>query len=109
VQTSGPIPELTGQHPFPSINSLLNPEDPKTASPTQTSSPISNAIGVHGRITMEVPSLPLKIAMMYNMCLYLRWMISPTRSNYEALPEFLRPLEIQLSTPHPAWVDLIVW
>ena len=103
VQTSGPIPELSQQRAFPSISSLLNPKE------ESLQTPISNAIGIHGRITMEVPSLPNKIAMMYNMCLYLRWLVSPTKRNYEALPVFLRPLEIQLSTPHPVWVDLIVW
>lgn len=103
LQTSGPIPELLPQKAFPSISSLLNPEE------KNLQSPISNAIGVHGRVTMDIPSLPNKIAMMYNMCLFLRWLISPTKQNYEAMPEFLRPLEIQLVTPHPVWIDLIVW
>lgn len=102
VKTSGPIPELSGQA-FPAISSLLNPD-------TGTdSTPVSNAIGVHGRVTMEIPFLPAKIAMMYNMCLFLRWLISPTKRNFEALPEYLRPLEIQLTTPHPVWIDLVIW
>ncbi|KAF2272018.1 uncharacterized protein EI97DRAFT_437300 [Westerdykella ornata] len=104
LQTCGPIPELSaGNQAFPSISSLLNPE------PDSSQAPISNAIGTHGRITMEIPSLPAKIAMMYNMCHLLRWLISPTKQNYEAMPEYLRPLEIQLTTPHPVWIDLIVW
>ncbi|KAF2708631.1 hypothetical protein K504DRAFT_491325 [Pleomassaria siparia CBS 279.74] len=96
------IPEFSGPV-FPSIGSLLNPD-------TGTEySPISNAIGQHGRVTMEVSSLELKIAIMYNMCVYLRWLITPTKQNYEAMPEYLRPLEIQLTIPHPAWIDVVVW
>ena len=101
-QSSGPIPELSGQA-FPSIGSLLNPE---TQNP-QT--PISSAIGKHGRITMDVPELPAKIAMMYNFCNLLRWLISPTKRNYELMPEFLRPVEAQLTVPHPVWIDTVIW
>jgi len=25
------------------------------------------------------------------------------------MPEYLRPLEIQLTIPHPAWIDVFVW
>lgn len=96
------ISELSNQT-FPSIASLLNPE-------TQSArSPISNAIGRHGLITMQVPSLPLKLAIMYNMCVLLRWMISPTKRNYDALPEYMRPRESQLTVPHPFWIDTVVW
>ncbi|KAF2799155.1 hypothetical protein K505DRAFT_321314 [Melanomma pulvis-pyrius CBS 109.77] len=101
-QRSEKIPEFTGPV-FPSIGSLLNPESGSDYSP------ISNAIGVHGRVTMAMPSLELKIAIMYNMCVYLRWLITPTKQNYEAMPEYLRPLEVQLTIPHPAWIDVIVW
>lgn len=38
-----------------------------------------------------------------------QWIITPTKQNYEAMPEYLRPLEVQLTIPHPAWIDVIVW
>jgi hypothetical protein len=101
-QRTEKIPEFTGPV-FPAIGSLLNPES------RNDFNPISNAIGVHGRVTMAMPSLELKIAIMYNMCVYLRWLITPTKQNYEAMPAYLRPLEIQLTIPHPAWIDVIVW
>ncbi|KAF2096935.1 hypothetical protein NA57DRAFT_78524 [Rhizodiscina lignyota] len=96
-------PELTHSEPFPSVASLLNPKS------NNSTNPISTAIGQHGRVTLNVPSLPLKIGMMYNMCLMVRWLISPTKRNYDAMPEFLRPTETQLSIPHPIWVDVITW
>lgn len=99
---SNAISELS-DHTFPSIGSLLNPEI------ESVQSPISNAIGRHGRITMEVPSLPIKLGMMYNMCVMLRWLISPTKRNYDALPDYLKPRESQLTVPHPIWVDVVVW
>lgn len=93
---------------FPSISSLLNPADDPEDDSVQ--SPISNAIGIHGRVTMtHVQNLPVKIAMMYNFCVLLRWLISPTKRNYEALPEYLRPLESQLTIPHPIWIDTVAW
>jgi hypothetical protein len=98
----GSIPELSAPV-FPSIGSLLNPDYPSAQSP------ISSAIGQHGRITMDIPNLATKLAAMYNMCVVLRWMVSPTKRNYYAMPEHLRPREVQLTVPHPAWVDVVVW
>lgn len=102
VQNSGHIEEFS-QPAFPSIRSLLNPDS------QNAHSPISNAIGQHGRITMEVPDLAVKIGMMYNMCVLLRWLVSPTKRNYEAMPEYLRPVESQLTVLHPIWIDVVVW
>ncbi|KAF2014186.1 hypothetical protein BU24DRAFT_423217 [Aaosphaeria arxii CBS 175.79] len=101
-QHTGPIPELTGPS-FPSIKSLLNPEQ------ESTNNSISNAIGQHGRITMRLPRITEKVAAMYLICTYLRWLISPNKQNYEAIPEFLRPVESQLTIPHPVWIDVMVW
>lgn len=58
---------------------------------------------------MNIADVPAKIAAMYNICLYLRWLITPTKRNYEAMPDYLRPIELQLTTPHPAWIDVMVW
>jgi hypothetical protein len=100
--TTSHIAELS-QPAFPSVGSLLNPDS------NGAQSPISAAIGNHGRTTMETPNLPVKIALMYTMCMFLRWLISPTKRNYYAMPEFLRPVEAQLTVPHPIWMDIILW
>lgn len=95
-------PEVTSSS-FPSVASLLNP---KTG---DTQQPISNAVGQHGKLTMLVASVPEKLACLYYMCLLLRWLIAPTKRNFEAMPAFLRPVEAQLTVPHPIWIDTIVW
>ncbi|KAF2649039.1 hypothetical protein K491DRAFT_722050 [Lophiostoma macrostomum CBS 122681] len=95
------ITELS-QPVFPSVRSLLNPDS------NNARDPISAAIGEHGRVTMQQPNL-VKIALMYMMCIFLRWLISPTKRNYYAMPEFLRPVEAQSIVPHPAWIDIILW
>ncbi|KAH7128180.1 hypothetical protein B0J11DRAFT_578414 [Dendryphion nanum] len=101
-QSNGPIPELS-EGAFPSIKSLLNPE-------TQNmTNPISNAVGQHGKITMNIANLPAWVAAMNGLATWLRWLIHPTKQNYEAIPEHKRPLEIQLTVPHPAWVDTWIW
>ncbi|KAH7396958.1 hypothetical protein DE146DRAFT_789583 [Phaeosphaeria sp. MPI-PUGE-AT-0046c] len=99
LQSSGEQLEAS----FPSIKSLLNPAI------RDSQYPISNALGQHGKVTMAVSGSPERIACLYNMALLLRWLISPTQSNFEAMPGFLKPVEAQLTTPHPIWIDTIVW
>ncbi|KAF2105278.1 hypothetical protein BDV96DRAFT_377380 [Lophiotrema nucula] len=96
------LAEATSSH-FPSISSLLNPDE------ANSHHSISNIIGNHGRVTLNVASLPGRMGTMYLMCIYLRWLVSPTKQNYEAMPEWIRPTESQLTIPHPVWIDLVVW
>lgn len=42
---------------------------------------------------------------MYIMFLVMRWVVEPTRANYELLPEWITPRPSQLFTPHPHWLD----
>ncbi|KAL8866011.1 MAG: hypothetical protein Q9174_006556, partial [Haloplaca sp. 1 TL-2023] len=49
------------------------------------------------------------VAVLYIMFLIMRWQISPTRENYDRLPEWMTPRPSQLFTPHPAWVDHLPW
>lgn len=69
-QTSGqqmtPSSELDHTESFPSVASLLNPAE------ASVNTPISTAIGHHGRMTLRVGTLPEKIGCMYNLCLYMR-------------------------------------
>lgn len=98
--------QASGRHPeasFPSIKSLLNP------AARDAENPISNALGQHGKVTMAVAGSPERVACLYYLGLYLRWLISPTRRNFEAMPSFLRPVEAQLTKPHPIWIDTLVW
>lgn len=104
--TGGNIEEFR-ERPFPSVQSLLNPISEASRSPV-TSSIVTNIIQV-----MTVPTLPSnlaeQIAILYFMSSIIRWQISPTEANYNSMPEWLRPTPAQVSTPHPAWLDLFVW
>ncbi|OAL50142.1 hypothetical protein IQ07DRAFT_632071 [Pyrenochaeta sp. DS3sAY3a] len=99
LQTSGQFPETS----FPSIASLLNP------SARDSQNPISNALGQHGKVSMEIVGSAERVACLYYLGLYLQWLIAPTKRNFEAMPEFLRPIPSQLTTAHPIWVDSVVW
>jgi len=52
---------------------------------------------------------PEKICCLMNMLTILRWYISPTLDNYNAMPEYVRPVEAQVRVPHPIWVDMLPW
>ena len=64
-QNNEPIPELA-EGVFPSIKSLLNPET------QNTNNPISNAVGQHGKITMNIANLPAWVAAMNGLATWLR-------------------------------------
>ncbi|KAI4229057.1 MAG: hypothetical protein LQ349_006448 [Xanthoria aureola] len=89
--------------PYPSVSSLLNPERSLYAHPLSK---------VFTDILSKFPDLselPEQVAVLYVMFLIMRWQISPTRENYDRLPEWVTPRASQLFTPHPAWVDHLPW
>jgi hypothetical protein len=111
IQTRRPY-ELFGgnfqefqKRPFPSIQSLINPKDDAEAEKSPVTSTIVNSIIQ----VMTVPALPEQIAILYFMGSIIRWLISPTETNYNSMPDWLRPTPTQLSNPHPVWIDLFVW
>jgi hypothetical protein len=57
----------------------------------------------------NISDLPEQAATLFAMFVNMRWMINPTRENYERLPEWFRPTAAQIYTPHPAWIDHIPW
>ncbi|KAI2790789.1 hypothetical protein POX_c03638 [Penicillium oxalicum] len=89
--------------PYPSVSSLLNPE--KSAQ----SHPLSKVFTDILRTFPDINSLPVQVAVLYNMFLLMRWQIYPTQENYERLPEWLTPRPTQLLQPHPPWMDYIPW
>ncbi|KAL1893993.1 hypothetical protein Sste5346_006135 [Sporothrix stenoceras] len=110
---------------FPSVQSLLNPalsltssldeaeaassSSSTASSPASTVGPVTNTIVNKIIHVMTVPTLPEQIAILYVMSAVVRWLISPTESNYDSMPEWLRPTPSQLVEPHPPWIDLFVW
>lgn len=84
---------------YPSISSLLNPES------SVYSHPLSRVFTDILAKFPDISGLPERVAVLYIMFLIMRWQVSPTRENYERLPPWARPLQCQLYTPHPAWLD----
>ncbi|KAI0974844.1 hypothetical protein F4678DRAFT_352789 [Xylaria arbuscula] len=95
-----PAREVVGPE-YPSIISLLNPAD------GSRSHPVSKVFTDILSKFSAICRVPEKVAVLYVMFLIMRWHISPTQENYELLPLFARPLEIQFTTPHPAWIDYL--
>ncbi|PNP41086.1 hypothetical protein TGAMA5MH_06956 [Trichoderma gamsii] len=92
--------EVTGPR-YPSVSSLLNPANSKYSHPV--SKVFTDIVGKFP----EISGLPEKVTILYLMFIYMRWQISPTKENYERLPEWFRPLPCQLDIPHPAWMDYL--
>lgn len=97
---STPMEEIA-QTSFPRVVSLL---DGRITQDT----PVSSIVGEHGP-WMQITSSAARIAVMYNICLYLRWLLSPTEATYNTLPVHLRPTILQLTMPHPMWLDIMPW
>ena len=88
---------------YPSVSSLLNPENSRYAHPL--SKVFTDMIGTFP----DISQLPEQVAVLYIMFLIMRWQISPSQENYDRLPEWVTPRPSQLFTPHPAWIDHLPW
>jgi len=84
---------------YPSVSSLLNP------AVSRYSHPLSKVFTDILQTFPDISTLPERVAVLYIMFLIMRWQISPTRENYDRLPEWATPRPSQLFTPHPAWMD----
>ncbi|OIW27572.1 hypothetical protein CONLIGDRAFT_619148 [Coniochaeta ligniaria NRRL 30616] len=84
---------------YPSVSSLLNP------AVSRFSHPLSKVFTDILQTFPDISALPERVAVLYIMFLIMRWQISPTRENYDRLPEWATPRPSQLFTPHPAWMD----
>ena len=110
---------------YPSISNLLNPTNTTSSG---TSSPnLGRHIPVNSSSNHKPPdplstlmtdiiskfpnisNLPEQVAIAFMMFIHMRWQIYPTQENYERLPDWLTPRPSQLFTPHPAWMDHLVW
>ncbi|ERT00651.1 hypothetical protein HMPREF1624_01880 [Sporothrix schenckii ATCC 58251] len=99
---TSPSDEFTHTH-FPSVHSLLNPVL------YEPDRPVASTIARHVAGTVMDYASPEKTALLYITCIYVRWLITPTREHYDAIPEFFRPTGAQLVVPHPVWIDTLGW
>lgn len=71
--------------------------------PRASTSPLSLSIA----ILITNPLHLFQVAVMYIMFIVMRWLVEPTRVNYELLPDWITPRPTQLFTPHPHWLDYL--
>jgi hypothetical protein len=57
----------------------------------------------------EIDTLPKKAACLYVMYKLLNWLIYRTKTTYDQMPLWLRPVPLQLQVQHSAWIDRIPW
>ncbi|KAK0635073.1 hypothetical protein B0T17DRAFT_483130 [Bombardia bombarda] len=92
------VQEIIGPR-YPSVSSLLNPAVSRWAHP------LSRVFTDILATFPHLAKLPERVAVLYCMFLFMRWLLSPTPENYARLPAHLRPGPLQLTKPHPAWFD----
>lgn len=96
-----PKEEVVGPR-YPSVSSLLNKD-------TTMDHPLSSLFTAIIGTFPDLSRLPEQLAVIYMMFLLMRWQVEPSRENYERLPPWLRPLQAQVTVPHPAWLDHVPW
>jgi len=57
----------------------------------------------------DLHEMPEKIGSYWTMFVLARWQLAPTQELYETMPQWLRPTQLQLERPHPAWIDRVPW
>jgi len=57
----------------------------------------------------DLHEMPEMIGSYWTMFLLARWQLAPTQELYDTMPEWLRPTQLQIERPHPAWVDRVPW
>ncbi|CAK7219515.1 hypothetical protein SBRCBS47491_003879 [Sporothrix bragantina] len=75
----------------------------------RTSDAISDIVGDIVRSYFEIDTLPKQVAVFYIMCSLLKWMVLLDQPSWDLLPSWLRPTQLQVTTPHAAWIDRIPW
>ncbi|KAM6537977.1 hypothetical protein FALCPG4_003870 [Fusarium falciforme] len=49
------------------------------------------------------------MASVWIVWIIMRWMINPTPDTYSAMPDWIRPTELQVFVPHIDMIDCIIW
>lgn len=57
----------------------------------------------------DLHEMPEMIGSYWTMFLFVRWQMTPTQELYETMPDWLRPTQLQIERPHPAWMDRVPW
>ena len=97
-----------------SRNELLGPRNPSVSgllNPARSiySHPLSKIFTDILATFPSVSGLAERVAVLYLMFLFMRWQVSLSAEDYLRIPSFLRPVNIQLTKEHPAWIDYVLF
>lgn len=77
--------------------------------PNRSVDETSAVVGDIIRSYTEIDTLPKQIAVHYVMSTLMKWEVLRTKASFEAMPEWLRPEQVQVERPHASWIDRIPW
>jgi len=60
-------------------------------------------------LPFEDLGVPEKLGLMLLFGRFTRWRILQSLETYDAMPECMKPTVLQLTSPHPVWIDFIPW
>ncbi|KAI9902319.1 hypothetical protein N3K66_001671 [Trichothecium roseum] len=103
VSPMKPEDQKRGFPPRPDPRSLLGGER------IRSSDQVSDVVAGIVKAYEEIQGLPRQVAVFFNMTLLVKWMIFRDIQSWKLLPEWLRPVPLQISSPHAAWIDRIPW
>ncbi|KAF4338404.1 major facilitator superfamily transporter [Fusarium beomiforme] len=96
-----PVNRVIGEHP--NIAALYDPEQfDKSCLLSQWAARMVHSVKCQGYDFTCFASMNIFWYMM-------RWMISPSPETYAAMPEWIRPTNYQLFTPHISMADFVIW
>jgi hypothetical protein len=101
VDISSVAEELGPQEP--NYNVLMDPDT--RFKPHQLSRLFTDIV----RTFPDIQLIPEQVAVVYIMFIFMRWQLHPTKENYDRLPDWIRPVHVQILQPHPHWIDYIPW
>lgn len=94
---------------FPNISSFVDSHpkgDPATELPAGR--PLSSLVAAYV-FQSPVRSFVERLAVMYHLSHFVRWLVCRTKETYDIMPPCLRPSLLQRTVPHPAWVDFVLF
>ncbi|KAJ3471826.1 hypothetical protein MRS44_001925 [Fusarium solani] len=93
--------ELTG--PFPTVAALFDKREYDTA-------PMISKWAVQFIYSSQHEDYSFtSMASVWIVWVIMRWMINPTPETYSAMPDWIRPTELQVFVPHIDMIDCIIW
>ena len=70
---------------------------------------ITNTVCDIIRTYPQIGSLTTRVAVANVLIMLLRWQVHLDKESWEQMPEWLRPIQLQMMSQHPTWIDPMPW